>query len=427
MITALRGTRDILPPETTSWQRLEAIGRHWCRLFGFDEIRPPVLEEARLFQLSVGEHSDIVEKQMYTFTDRGERLVCLRPEATASVARAYLEAGIDRQGGIAKWYYVGPMFRSERPQAGRQRQFHQMGVESFGSVSPFADAEVLVLLARLVEAVGVTGARLRLNSIGCAKDRETISRALHRRLEPHAEALCEDCRRRLERNVFRILDCKVPQCQRVSRRSGGVTEWICQECHDHLAVVRQALERSGVGYELDPYLVRGLDYYTRTTFEMQHPALGAQDAIAAGGRYDGLIASLGGAPTGAVGFAIGMERLLTASGAAAAPSGGVAPLFVACASDAARWTVFDVTDRLRRAGLAVIMDCDGRSLKAQLRRADRLGCRYTAFIGDQEIAAQTATLRDMQTGDQRAVPLARLADELTTQLGAHAETDTHLR
>ncbi len=428
IVKALRGTRDLLPPETVLWQRVEEIGRRWFGRFGYEEVRPPLLEEAKLFQLSVGEHSDIVEKQMYTFTDRGERVVCLRPEATASVARAYLEAGVDRQGGVAKWYYIGPMFRSERPQAGRQRQFHQMGVESFGSTSPFTDAEVLLLLMRLLEAAGASGSHLRLNSIGCANDRPAVSQRLREGLESQASALCEDCQRRLTRNVFRILDCKEPGCQRISRQTGGVVEWVCQECTDHLSVVQQALERSGVTYELDPYLVRGLDYYTRTTFEVQHPALGAQDAVAAGGRYDGLIQELGGPPTGAVGFAIGVERLLMVLGAqpAAAP-GRVSSVFVACVSESARWTVFELGDRLRRAGVTALVDCDGRSLKAQLRRADRLGCRYTALVGDEELSSQSVTLRDMETGEQRAISMPRVSEELAALLTTHVETNTHLR
>jgi len=309
-IKAIRGTKDILPQEIEIWHFIEEKAKALCRNAGFKEIRTPLLEEARLFRRSIGEASDIVRKEMYSFLDRKKRLLCLRPEATASVVRAYLEHAQDKSLGLAKFYYFGPMFRAERPQAGRLRQFHHIGVEAIGSLNPYLDAEVIVLAIDILRQLKIENFTLKLNSIGCKKDREKYIRNLKVQLKDRLKLLCPDCHIRYKVNPLRIFDCKNPDCKNVSRCLRPIPQDLCPECGEHYAKVKLALDSLAIRYVPSPHLVRGLDYYSKTCFEIVHPKLGAQDAIGAGGRYDDLVGELGGPQRPAVGFALGVERLI---------------------------------------------------------------------------------------------------------------------
>jgi len=425
-IQVLRGTADILPGEVEAWQQLETAARQLFHRYHYQEIRTPLLEEAGLFQRSVGETTDIVQKEMYVFEDRGGRPIALRPEATASVVRAYLEHHLDKTAPFSKLYYLGPMFRAERPQAGRLRQFHQVGVEALGAESPFVDAEVILLLDHLLREWGITGHRIGLSTLGCREDKQRSASALRQRLTPLAKQLCEDCQARLTRNVFRVLDCKVDACRTLAWQGGAVLS-ICADCQRHFDTVKQLLQRSGVAYDDTQRFVRGLDYYTRTVFEVAHDALGAKDVLGAGGRYDHLIEELGGPKLGAVGFAVGVERSLIVQqkhqAAAAAPTaraaGPPAPLaerragvFVVSIGETAQQPAWDLVARLRRDGVAAEWDPESTSLKSQMRTADRLGFRHVALLGESELADHTVTLKDLSTGSQERVTIDALKARL---------------
>lgn len=403
-IKTVRGTKDILPAEAALWQDVEDKARRLFGFYGYREIRTPILEEAALFARSVGETTDIVEKQMFTFEDRGKRLLALRPEETASVVRAYLESGLQNELGFAKFYYMGPMFRSERPQAGRMRQFHQIGIEAIGSLSPYLDSEVISLLMKLLEAIGIEGSKLKINSIGCKTDREKFAKALRDLLKSSIGELCEDCKTRYEKNVMRILDCKNETCRRVAARLPKTTDNLCGECSGHFKGTLQTLDGLNIKYEIDPHLVRGLDYYTRTTFEVSHPKLGAQDAVAAGGRYDYLIEQLGGPSLGAIGFAVGIERAIIAMGEKKSDAGkGAIDLYFVTLGEAAYKKAFQLLHEARGAGIACDIDYEGRSLKGQMRRANDLGAKYVAVIGDDELSKGTAKLKRMADGAESEV------------------------
>lgn len=416
-IQAIRGTKDILPKEAALWQDVEEKARRLFAFYGYREIRTPILEEVSLFKRSVGEATDIVEKQMFTFEDRGERVISLRPEETASCVRAYLEHGLHKEVGFSKFYYIGPMFRSERPQAGRMRQFHQIGIEAIGSLSPYLDAEVISLLMKLLEAIGIDGSKLKINSIGCKADREKYSQVLRDSLKGSLGELCDDCKARYEKNVMRILDCKNETCRRVAARLPKATDNLCDECSGHFKGTLSALDGLNIKYEIDPHLVRGLDYYTRTTFEVSHPKLGSQDAVAAGGRYDYLVEQLGGPSMGAIGFAVGIERamaiLAKAMGEKKDDSGkGAIDLYLVTLGEAAYKKAFSLLDEARRAGVSCDMDYEGRSLKGQMRRANDLGAKYVAVIGDDELAKGAVKLKRMADGVESEVKF----DELVMSL-----------
>ena len=397
---ALRGTRDVLPDETPAWQRLERTVREVFSRWGFREIRTPILEAAELFARSVGPASDIVGKEMYTFGS-GEDAACLRPEATASVVRAFVEHSLHR--GVAagypeRYFYIGPMFRRERPQKGRQRQFHQVGVEVLGAEQPLADAETIQMIGMFLDELGVGGHELVLNSVGDEQCRPAYRERLRAWLAGRIDRFCDDCRRRFDENPLRVLDCKVPEDRRALDEAPLLTESLCGPCDAHFGAVREALGRLGVSYRFDPRIVRGLDYYVRTVFEVTSPALGAQNAILGGGRYDGLVEALGGPPLPGFGCAIGMERLLSlmpATGPAEevdvalvtlGPEGWAAALGIAC--------------RLRAAGIGCVMPLDERPMGAQLRRADRMRARYALFVGGDELAAGRLGLKDLRSGEQ---------------------------
>ncbi len=415
-IHALRGTKDLLPEEARLWTILEGRARKVFTCFGFSEIRTPIIEESSLFVRSIGQGTDIVEKQMFTFLDRGERSITLRPEETASVVRAYLENGLDNKIGFAKLFYIGPMFRAERPQAGRLRQFHQIGVEAIGSYDPHLDAEVIALLSAVLGSFNVKGYKIKLNSLGCANDKNNISAGLRKSLEGKINDFCDDCKIRYNKNVLRVLDCKEEKCKNAVRNIFQGTEaYLCPECKAHFGSVRAALDILKVDYQAEPHLVRGLDYYTRTTFEVTHNELGAQDAIAAGGRYDNLVSELGGPAKGACGFAIGMERTAMAIRDMPAVKDEMG-IFIATIGDEAYGLGFKLAMELRKAGISADIDYEGRSLKAQMRAADRTGARLAALIGEDEIKNHSITVRNMSTKEQFNIPEQGFISEIERML-----------
>ncbi|MFH1609614.1 MAG: histidine--tRNA ligase [Candidatus Bipolaricaulota bacterium] len=414
-VESVRGMRDILPEETPLWQRLEAEIRATFALYGYREIRVPLVERVELFSRGVGEESDIVGTEMYVFPDRKGLELALRPEATASVVRAFVEHGMHGTGDLAKLYYLGPMFRYEKPQLGRQRQFHQYGVEALGALDPALDAEVMDLAWRLMERLDLRreGLFLRVNSIGCADDRPRYRELLRSYFHPRLDDLCEECGRRLVENPLRILDCKEPGCREVARGAPRSADHLCGGCRQHFADVRAHLEELGLAHELDPTVVRGLDYYTRTVFELCSRDLGAQDALLGGGRYDDLVGILGGPATPGVGFAGGMERLVIVLGTQGGPAQGANPeldCFVVPIGDEARRKAGWLLAALRRKGVSADMDYMGRSLRKTMQVAGR-SARYAAILGPDELAQGTIKVKDLASGEERAVALARLAED----------------
>jgi len=404
---APRGTQDVLPRDSWRWQRVEAAFREVCRRFGYAEIRTPVFEETELFARGVGEGTEIVSKQMYTFEDRGGRSLTLRSEGTAPVVRAYIQHNLAAEGRLVKVYYTAPIFRYERPQAGRYRQHHQVGVEAIGAPGPDIDAEVIALFHSFLTEIGLAGGVTHLSSIGDANCRPAFYQDLREFFAPKIAEMCEFCQARYETNPLRILDCKVPHDVEARQGAPSALEHLCEECREHFAGVTSALDALAVPYQVDPTIVRGLDYYTRTAFEVIHPDLGAKDVLMGGGRYDGLVEQLGGPPTPGIGFGSGLERLLLVLGDQVAPA--AADVYVAAASAEARKPAFALAMELRRAGVATELDYHARSLKAQMREASRLGARYTALLGEDELSREQVTLRDMNSGEQQSAPRAEVA------------------
>jgi histidyl-tRNA synthetase len=413
MIRAIRGMKDILPPETSRWQWVEAKARETFELYGYQEIRLPLLERTELFARSIGADTDIVAKEMYTFTDRRGDSLTLRPEATAQVVRACLENGFKKGGGVRKLFLMGPMFRYERPQKGRYRQFHQINCEALGSDAPELDAEVILMLLDLLGKVDIATPRLIINSLGCPACTVDFKAQLQLFLNAQ-EGWCDDCRRRLTTNPLRVLDCKSQHCRALLAGAPTMEDSLCEDCAGHYRRVQALLDGAGQAYEKNPHLVRGLDYYTRTAFEVTARGLGAQDSVAGGGRYNGLARELGGADLPGLGFAIGEDRLMEvlpeAAGLAAVPQ-----TFLAALGDAARERAFFFLQEIRAQGLPASMDFEGRSLKAQMSLADRLGATFVVILGDQELANKAAVLRRMATGEQEVLPW----NELVPALAAH--------
>ena len=401
MIPAIRGTRDILPGESERWQRAEQVIREVCGRYGYREIRTPVIEREELFAKGTGETTDIVQKEMYAFEDKGGERVTLRPEATPSMVRAFVEHALEQQLPTVKLFSLGPMFRYERPQKGRYRQFHQLDVEVFGITAAALDAEVIEMAAALVRALGIEDAELVVNSVGCPGCRPGFNQALLDALGGRLPALCGDCRRRAAANPLRIFDCKVPACQPIVDALPHSTDHLCDDCREHFAATTSQLAALGLDYRVSHRLVRGLDYYTRTTFEVLSGQLGAQNALLGGGRYDGLVRQLGGPDRSGIGFAAGLERLVLAmpEGAAA----GVPDAFVVALGDAARQPAHVLARDLRHAGLTALVDYDARSLRAQMKRADRSGARRVLLLGDDELARGEVTVKDMGSGEQATV------------------------
>jgi len=414
-IKAPRGTFDILPERAPLWNRVERAAREIFELYGYGEIRTPIFENAELFTASIGETSDIVDKEMYIF-EKGRERFGLRPEATASVVRAYIEHGLSRQRSLQKLYYIGPMFRAERPQAGRYRQFHQMGVEAIGAADPLLDAECIVMASALFRELGVDGFTIKLNTLGCDACRTRYREKLKAYLDANSGKLCENCRARIDRNVFRALDCKEEGCRAVTRSGPNIQDSLCEADRRSFGTVAAALEKAGIAHEVDGFLVRGLDYYTGLVYEFVHGGLGAQNAICAGGRYDHLVADRGGPDAGATGFAIGMERvIMTLEKALGEPQDPRTPrLMIVNVGEETRQRVFELVTSLRAAGIAAEMDYEGRSPKAQMRAADKLNAPFVAFVGSDEIASGTVKIKNMRTGGDTAVAFDKIAEFLAS-------------
>ncbi len=388
-----------------------------ARLYGYRRIATPMFEETGLFIRGVGEGTDIVDKEMYTFEDRGGSRLTLRPEGTAPAARAYLEHGMRMLPQPVKLYYISPNFRYERPQAGRYRQHHQFGVEVFGEIDPSLDAEVIDLAWTFYRKLGISGVSLHVNSIGCPKCRPAYIERLVAYYRGRVAEVCGDCKRRLEVNPLRLLDCKVPTCQPVIERAPQIVEWLCEECRGHFSSLKGHLAALDIGYSINPRLVRGFDYYTKTVFEFFVQGIGAQNAIGAGGRYDGLIEDLGGPPTPGIGFGLGLERavLTMQEQGVAVESGPGADVFVVAAGEAARGRVVGLVNALRGSGLAVASVYADRSLKAQMRAANASGARRVVILGEDEMKRGAAVVKDMQTGAQEEVALDRVVEYLVKQ------------
>lgn len=398
----LRGFKDLLPGATEHWQALEARARDLFRRYGFREIRPPYLEPTELFVRSVGQETDIVGKEMFTF-QRNEESLSLRPEVTASVCRAYVEHGLDRLG-LSRFFYLGPCFRGERPAKGRYRQFHQAGCEIIGEAAAESDVEIVAVGLDLVRAAGVREPRLLVNSIGDENCRPRYRGALIAELHARAERLCADCRARIDRNPLRVLDCKNPSCQAALAGVPEMGGFLCDPCRAHFDAFTNGLLALDIPFTRDPRLVRGLDYYVRTTFEIKAAGLGAQDTVLGGGRYDGLVAALGGPKAPGVGWASGIERLLIAAGLDDAPVPAELDAFVVTLGDAARAKALPLVQALRAAGLAVVWDPAGHGLGGQMKRAGRSGARVAVLVGDDELARGTVTLKNLATGEQSEGP-----------------------
>lgn len=413
MIKAVKGMRDILPPSSTVWNRVDAISRELFRTYNYHEIRTPILEETSLFARGVGEETDIVSKEMYSFDDRDGSSLTLRPEATASVMRAYIEHRLDQIPGLQKLYYIGPMFRRERPQKGRYRQFFQIGAEAIGSESPAVDAEVIEMVVALLRGVGLTGFQLYLNSVGDANCRPQYVELLKQQLRDVAARLCGDCQRRAETNPLRVLDCKVPEDQPIINALPSIQDHLCQPCQTHFQTVRGHLDDRGVPYEVKPRMVRGLDYYMRTTFEIVHGALGAQNSVLGGGRYDGLAEALGSrVPAPGIGFSIGEDRLVM-SAEQEHPDAYQArlDLYIAPMGAAAEKHAAGIARELRTAGSSVELGLDGK-LKRSLELANKMNARFALIVGDNEIASGQYTLKNMQSGEQSNIARSELTQRI---------------
>ncbi len=414
LTTRPRGTADILPGQVEHWQYIEDMAVRVCREYGYREIRTPIFEHTELFVRGVGESTDIVEKEMYTFQDRGERSITLRPEGTASVVRAYLENKLYAGPQPVKAYYIGPMFRYDRPQAGRYRQFHQFGVEVFGAQQPAVDAEVMALAMDFYGRLGLNDLELHINSLGCPTCRIVVREKLQQFFKPVLGELCPNCQSRYARNPLRILDCKSTRCTELALEAPTTVDCLCPECRTHFEQVQQYMLDLGIPYVLDKQLVRGLDYYTHTAFEIMSPDIGAQSSVGGGGRYNGLIEACGGPPTPGIGFALGLERiLLTLQKRGKLPNIQAGPVvFLVAVGDRAVRESFSLLARLRAAGVAADMDYQGRSLKAQMKYAGKLGVRYAVIIGEDELKRGSVMLRDMDAGGQREIPAGEVIGAL---------------
>ncbi len=410
-ITAPRGTRDILPGESEKWQALEDKLRRLAHRFGFREIRFPTFEDIALFNRGVGDTTDVVQKEMYDFLDKGGRHIALRPEGTASVVRSFIENSLHTKGLPLKVFYIAPNFRYEKPQAGRLREHHQFGVEYFGSSDASADAEVISLVATMLSELGITGTELHINSCGCGECRRGYHAALREYFESRRGELCDTCNDRLERNPMRILDCKSSICKNIALDAPKISDFLCDSCRAHFEKLRRLLDDTGIAYVVDPMLVRGLDYYTNTVFEFVSSHLGAQATVCGGGRYNGLVGSLGGPDMPGLGFGCGIERLmLTLEAVGNVPKNDVVPdIFIAHMGDAAEAAAHKLVYELRTLGISAERDTTGRSLKAQMKYADKTGAKKSLVIGDDELASGRVTVKNMADGSRKECELSARA------------------
>jgi len=404
-ISGPRGTKDMLPEASSRWHYIEQMVHDLCHRYAYQEIRTPIFEHTELFLRGIGETTDVVSKEMYTFIDKGQRSITLRPENTAAVVRSYLENKLYAEPQPVKLYYMGPMFRYDRPQAGRLRQFHQFGVEVIGAEGPTVDAEIILLAVHFFQQLGLNELSLLINSVGCPKCRPLYREKLQAFLQDKLGGLCADCQSRFDRNPMRILDCKNETCQQLSQGAPHMTDCLCDDCREQFMGLQTLLDAAGIEYTLDPRLVRGLDYYTKTAVEIQYRPLGAQSAICGGGRYDGLVEECGGQPTPGIGFAIGLERVLLALEKQqllpAFPTG--IDLYIALMGDTGKAMAFQLLNQLRRAGFTCDMDMMNRSIKAQMKRANKYPARFVAIIGDEEVAQGKVMLKDMDSGEQKLI------------------------
>ena len=414
MISIPKGTKDMLPRDAAAWHYVEQKARETAALFSFREIRTPMFEHTELFTRGVGETTDIVTKEMYTFEDKGGRSMTLRPEGTAGVARAFIENGLGQDVMPMKAYYLASVFRYERPQSGRLREHHQFGVELYGSSSPYADAEVISLAHTFLLSVGIGGLTLHLNSIGCKECRPKFNAALRGYIGDNLDRMCGKCRERFDKNPLRILDCKEEKCREIVKAAPSITDFLCDDCRAHFEQLQGILERQGVPFVVDASVVRGLDYYTRTVFEFVSEDIGAQGTVCGGGRYDGLVEEVGGKSTPAVGFGLGLERLLLVlqnTGRLDAPRER-ADVYLAPLGERAAGEVPAIAAGLRRAGVSADYDMMGRGVKAQMKYADKSGARFVVVIGDNELESGIAVLKNMDTGEERSVALGDIAGAL---------------
>ena len=409
---APKGTKDIFGAYMDEWQRVEGVIRSLCEDFGIGELRTPIFEHTELFLRGVGETTDIVQKEMYTFKDKGDRSITLRPEGTAGAARSFIEHGIYNNPQPTRLFYIGPMFRYENTQKGRQRQFHQFGVEMYGSYSPALDAEVISVAAQLLKRLGINDVALRINSLGCPECRQKYNTALREYIGSNIDKLCDDCRERFEKNPLRVLDCKEEKCQRIIADAPVVLDYLDEECTEHFETVKAILDEMGIKYEVDDKIVRGLDYYTRTVFELVSNGIGAQGTVCGGGRYDNLVAECGGQPTGAAGFAVGIERLLLVleSLNGAFEKKAEKDIYIGAIGKAGLIKGQGIAYRMRQAGIKAECDSVGRSVKAQMKYANKTGAAYSVILGDNEIAKDSVKLKNMETGEEEPVKVSELFD-----------------
>jgi len=416
MIQLIRGFKDILPGEVELWQHIEKTARSLFEDFGFKEIRIPIMERTELFARSIGEDTDIVEKEMYTFPDRKGSLITLRPEATASVCRSYIQHKLYSTDPVQKYFTIGPMFRRERPQKGRYRQFYQINAEIFGVDSPLVDVELIFLLVTLFSRLSVSDVEVHINSLGCPECRPTFKAVLTDFLTSCTGSLCSDCVRRKDRNPLRVLDCKVPACREAMAHAPSIPDYLCPACSQHFETVKTTLNAMNVPFTIDKGLVRGLDYYTRTTFEIQTGSLGAQSAVAGGGRYDGLVKALGGPDTPATGFAIGFDRLAEITGLNRNDFIKTPDIYLAALGEKSLSLAFEWKSALCLEGIKTEMDFGDKSLKSQMKRADRLGATHVLIVGDNEIKQGSVILRNMTTKEQISIPIEHVVETIKAKL-----------
>jgi len=414
MFKRITGTKDVLPEEVGRWQKIEVISRNIFSLYNYQEIRPPLIEEALLFNRSLGKSSEIVQKQMF-LVEREKEVYALRPEGTASVVRAYIENNLDKATGFMKLYYIGPMFRAERPQKGRLRQFHHIGCEAIGSTEADLDVEIISLTDNLLKAFSISDYKIKINSLGCPKDKKALTQNLHKNLKDKLTKLCAECHTRFKNNPLRILDCKNERCREVISKLDIQEAYLCPECKAHFSKVKEGLDSLNINYAVTPYLVRGLDYYTCTVFEVTHQDLGSQDALGAGGRYDNLVSDLGGPNVGAMGFALGVERLLLV---VRRPSSVVRQnlVYLITLGEEAKIQGLKLLDNLRKNGITSDTDYENKSLKGALRKANDLSARYVLIIGGDELKKNVVTLKDMGSGEQKEIKSESLIIELKNRI-----------
>ena len=413
IIRKIKGTEDIMPKDSYRWIFLEDIMRRQANAYGYKEVRTPVFEQTSLFARGVGETTDVVQKEMYTFSTKGDESITLRPEGTAGAARAFLEHSVQNDGLPSKQYYLTTCYRYEKPQAGRQREFHQFGIEVFGTQNPSADAEVISLVNGLFEILGLSKIRLEINSIGCPKCRSKYHEKLREYFSQYKDKLCDTCLGRLERNPMRIIDCKSPVCSEIAKDAPKMIDFLCEECSEHFEKVKSYLDIAGVKYEVNPTIVRGLDYYTKTVFEFVSDNIGAQGTVCGGGRYDGLIEELGGQHTPSLGCAMGIERLLLLieSSGVEIPKPDTCDLYIASMGENASLKAFALAEEVRKSGLSAQCDIVGRGLRPQMKFADKIGAKFSVVLGDNEIEENKAEVKNMETGEKTPVSLTDFAKE----------------